>query len=49
MAKYAPKGQIGGFMTNLDQMNNFMGSLAPSLSYSHTDHAGVKAAYFQAA
>ena len=38
-----------GFMTNLDQMQNFTGSLVPSLSYSATDHAGVKAAYFQAA
>jgi len=38
-----------GFMTNLDQMQNFTGSLVPSLSYSPTDHAGVKAAYFQAA
>ena len=38
-----------GFMANLDQMKNFTGSLVPSLSYSPTDHAGVKAAYFQAA
>ena len=38
-----------GFMANLDQMQNFTGSLVPSLSYSPTDHAGVKAAYFQAA
>jgi branched-chain amino acid transport system substrate-binding protein len=38
-----------GFMANLDQMQNFTGSLVPSLSYSATDHAGVKAAYFQAA
>lgn len=38
-----------GFMTNLDQMKDFKGSLIPSLSYSPTDHAGVKAAYFQAA
>jgi branched-chain amino acid transport system substrate-binding protein len=37
------------FMTNLDQMKNFTGSLVPSLSYSPTDHAGVKAAYFQSA
>lgn len=37
------------FMANLDQMQNFTGSLVPSLSYSPTDHAGVKAAYFQAA
>jgi branched-chain amino acid transport system substrate-binding protein len=36
------------FMANLDQMQNFTGSLLPSLSYSPTDHAGVKAAYFQA-
>jgi len=38
-----------GFMQNLDQMKDFTGSLVPSLSYSATDHAGVKAAYFQAA
>jgi len=38
-----------GFLTNLDQMKDFKGSLVPSLSYSPTDHAGVKAAYFQAA
>jgi len=38
-----------GFMANLDQMKDFTGSLVPSLSYSPTDHAGVKAAYFQAA
>ena len=38
-----------GFMTNLDQMKNFTGSLVPSLSYSPTDHSGIKAAYFQAA
>jgi len=38
-----------GFMTNLDQMKDFTGSLVPSLSYSPTDHSGVKAAYFQAA
>ena len=38
-----------GFMANLDQMSNFTGSLVPSLSYSPTDHAGVKAAYFQSA
>src|SRR5438067_101375 len=38
-----------GFMANLDQMKDFTGSLVPSLSYSSTDHAGVKAAYFQAA
>ena len=38
-----------GFMSNLDQMKDFTGSLVPSLSYSPTDHAGVKAAYFQAA
>ena len=38
-----------GFMANLDQMKDFTGSLVPSLSYSATDHAGVKAAYFQAA
>ena len=37
------------FMTNLDQMKDFKGSLLPSLSYSPTDHAGVKAAYFQVA
>jgi branched-chain amino acid transport system substrate-binding protein len=37
------------FLTNLDQMKNFTGSVVPSLSYSPTDHAGVKAAYFQAA
>ena len=37
------------FITNLDQMKDFKGSLVPSLSYSPTDHAGVKAAYFQAA
>ena len=37
------------FMNNLDQMKNFTGSLVPSLSYSPTDHSGVKAAYFQAA
>src|SRR5437773_1266287 len=37
------------FMTNLDQMKDFTGSLVPSLSYSPTDHAGVKAAYFRAA
>ncbi len=37
------------FMSNLDQMKDFKGSLVPSLSYSPTDHAGVKAAYFQAA
>ena len=36
-------------MTNLDQMKDFTGSLVPSLSYSPTDHSGVKAAYFQAA
>jgi hypothetical protein len=30
-------------------MKDFTGSLVPSLSYSATDHAGVKAAYFQAA
>jgi len=38
-----------GFIQNLDQMKDFTGSLVPSLSYSATDHAGVKAAYFQAA
>jgi len=38
-----------GFIANLDQMKDFTGSLVPSLSYSPTDHAGVKAAYFQAA
>ena len=38
-----------GFMSNLDKMQNFTGSLLPSLSYSPTDHAGVKAAYFQQA
>ena len=38
-----------GFIANLDQMKDFKGSLVPSLSYSPTDHAGVKAAYFQAA
>jgi branched-chain amino acid transport system substrate-binding protein len=38
-----------GFMQSLDQMKDFKGSLVPSLSYSPTDHAGVKAAYFQAA
>jgi len=38
-----------GFLTNLDQMKDFKGSVVPSLSYSPTDHAGVKAAYFQAA
>lgn len=38
-----------GFETNLDQMKDFKGSIVPSLSYSPTDHAGVKAAYFQAA
>ena len=37
------------FMTNLDQLKDFKGSLLPSLSYSPTDHAGVKAAYFQVA
>ena len=37
------------FVNNLDQMKNFTGSLVPSLSYSPTDHSGVKAAYFQAA
>ncbi|MEP6681498.1 MAG: ABC transporter substrate-binding protein, partial [Chloroflexota bacterium] len=37
------------FMTGLDQMKDFKGSLLPSLSYSPTDHAGVKAAYFQVA
>jgi branched-chain amino acid transport system substrate-binding protein len=36
-------------LSNLDQMKNFTGSVVPSLSYSPTDHAGVKAAYFQAA
>ena len=30
-------------------MKDFKGSVVPSLSYSPTDHAGVKAAYFQAA
>ena len=38
-----------GFITNLDQMKDFTGSVVPSLSYSPTDHAGVKAAYFQSA
>jgi branched-chain amino acid transport system substrate-binding protein len=38
-----------GFMRSLDQMQDFTGSPLPSLSYSPTDHAGVKAAYFQAA
>ena len=37
------------FLSNLDQMKDFKGSAVPSLSYSPTDHAGVKAAYFQAA
>jgi branched-chain amino acid transport system substrate-binding protein len=38
-----------GFVQSLDQMQDFTGSPLPSLSYSATDHAGVKAAYFQAA
>jgi branched-chain amino acid transport system substrate-binding protein len=38
-----------GFVRSLDQMQDFTGSPLPSLSYSPTDHAGVKAAYFQAA
>jgi branched-chain amino acid transport system substrate-binding protein len=38
-----------GFVQSLDQMKDFTGSPLPSLSYSPTDHAGVKAAYFQAA
>ncbi len=38
-----------GFMTNLDQLKDFKGSVLPSLSYSPTDHAGVKAAYFSVA
>ena len=33
----------------LDQMKDYTGSVVPSLSYSPTDHAGVKAAYFQQA
>jgi branched-chain amino acid transport system substrate-binding protein len=38
-----------GFLQTLDQMKDFKGSPLPNLSYSPTDHAGVKAAYFQAA
>jgi branched-chain amino acid transport system substrate-binding protein len=33
----------------LDSMQDFTGSLVPSLSYSPTDHTGVKSAYFQVA
>ena len=36
-------------MQTLDQIKDYKGSLVPSLSYSPTDHAGVKAAYFQKA
>ena len=38
-----------GFEANLDKMTNFTGSLVPSLSYTPTDHAGLKTAYFQSA
>ena len=37
------------FIQTLDQMKDYKGSIVPSLSYSPTDHAGVKAAYFQQA
>ncbi len=36
-------------LQTLDQMKDYTGSVVPSLSYSPTDHAGVKAAYFQQA
>jgi len=37
------------FEQALDQMQDYQGSVLPSLSYSPTDHSGTKAAYFQQA
>jgi branched-chain amino acid transport system substrate-binding protein len=37
------------FIETLESMQDYTGSLVPSLSYSPTDHTGVKAAYFQQA
>jgi branched-chain amino acid transport system substrate-binding protein len=36
-------------LKTMDQMQNYDGSPLPSVSYSPTDHAGVKTAYFQKA
>jgi ABC-type branched-subunit amino acid transport system substrate-binding protein len=37
------------FLQAMDQMQNYAGSPLPNVSYSPTDHAGVKTAYLQAA
>jgi branched-chain amino acid transport system substrate-binding protein len=37
------------FMQAMDQMHNYTGSPLPNVSYSPTDHAGVKTAYLQKA
>jgi branched-chain amino acid transport system substrate-binding protein len=37
------------FLQAMDQMQNYDGSPLPNVSYSPTDHAGVKTAYFQRA
>ncbi len=38
-----------GFLKALESMQDYKGSLVPSLSYSAADHSGAKAAYFQQA
>jgi branched-chain amino acid transport system substrate-binding protein len=37
------------FLQAMDQMQNYAGSPLPNVSYSSTDHAGVKTAYLQKA
>ena len=37
------------FMQTLDQMKDYTGSVLPNVSYSPTDHAGVKTAFLQKA
>ena len=38
-----------GFLKVLESLQDYKGSLVPSLSYNSTDHSGAKAAYFQQA